>query len=412
MAIRVTLKGSLAYTGKGHATDRAIALGLHGYTPNAVATEDLDSVFNRTLECKSISFNDGVAVLFSAEHNILFDQGKPLAEHPNGMIFELISPTDKILLNETFFSIGGGFVKTFAEINHLVAPLDMRPSASCPYAFDSASSMLTMSIDSGLSIAAMKRINELEHISQESLNNGLDAIWHSMQRCIEKGLTAQGILPGGLGIQRRASNLYLNLKDNNSTNINNWLCTYAMAVNEENAVGHMVVTAPTNGAAGVIPAVLYYFMKHEKGQLEQAREFLLTAGAIGGLIKHLSSISGAEVGCQGEVGSAASMAAAGLCAVQGGTSAQIENAAEMALEHHLGMTCDPVNGLVQVPCIERNGFGAIKAHTAASLAMLENGEHFMPLDACIAAMKQTGEEMSLKYKETSLGGLAVSITEC
>ena len=412
MSIRVTLKGSLAYTGKGHATDRAIALGLHGYTPNAVATEDLDSVFNRILKRKSISLSNDVTALFSPDCDIIFDQGKPLPAHPNGMIFELLSSMDTILLSETFFSIGGGFVKSLAEITQLVAPLDMRPSASCPYAFDSASSMLTMSTDSGLSIASMKRNNELGHISEPSLNKGLDAIWHSMQRCIEKGLTAQGILPGGLGIHRRANDLYLQLNDTNSSKLNNWLCTYAMAVNEENAAGHMVVTAPTNGAAGVIPSVLYYFMKHENGQAEQAREFLLTASAIGGLIKHLSSISGAEVGCQGEVGSAASMAAAGLCAVHGGTSAQIENAAEMALEHHLGMTCDPVNGLVQVPCIERNGFGAIKAHTAASLAMLENGEHFMPLDACIAAMKQTGEEMSHKYKETSLGGLAVSITEC
>lgn len=195
-------------------------------------------------------------------------------------------------------------------------------------------------------------------------------------------------------------------------NLNDWLCAYAMAVNEENADGHMVVTAPTNGAAGVVPAVLYYFVHHEGGDIQQVRDFLLVAAAIGGLIKHRSSISGAEVGCQGEVGSAAAMAAAGLCAARGGSTAQVENAAEIALEHHLGMTCDPVGGLVQVPCIERNGFGAIKAHTAASLALRGTGTHFMPLDACIAAMKQTGLEMSAKYKETSLGGLAVSLTEC
>ena len=234
-----------------------------------------------------------------------------------------------------------------------------------------------------------------------------------MCTCIETGLFAEGKLPGGLELPRRARILYEQLKEGTeAANINDWLCAYAMAVNEENAAGHLVVTAPTNGAAGVIPAVLYYFVKHENGTKEQVRDFLLTASAIGGLIKHRSSISGAEVGCQGEVGSAASMAAAGLCAVRGGTSEQIENAAEIALEHHLGMTCDPVNGLVQVPCIERNGFGAIKAYTAASLAMRGSGQHFMPLDSCIEAMKQTGMEMSHKYKETSLGGLAVSITEC
>jgi L-serine dehydratase len=220
-------------------------------------------------------------------------------------------------------------------------------------------------------------------------------------------------LPGGLDLPRRAKNLYQQILDNpGASNVNDWLCAYAMAVNEENAAGNMVVTAPTNGAAGVIPAVLHYFITHENGTNEQVREFLLTASAIGGLIKHRSSISGAEVGCQGEVGSAAAMAAAGLCAVRGGTAQQIENAAEIALEHHLGMTCDPVNGLVQVPCIERNGFGAIKAYTAATLAIRGGGHHFMPLDNCIAAMKQTGLEMSHKFKETSLGGLAVSITEC
>ncbi|MBT8064215.1 MAG: L-serine ammonia-lyase, partial [Gammaproteobacteria bacterium] len=231
--------------------------------------------------------------------------------------------------------------------------------------------------------------------------------------CVEKGLAAQGALPGGLDLQRRARGLHEQLMANpDETNVNDWLCAYAMAVNEENAAGNMVVTAPTNGAAGVIPAVLYYLGIHRGASIEQVRDFLLTASAIGGIIKHRSSISGAEVGCQGEVGSAASMAAAGLCEFWGGTPRQIENAAEIALEHHLGMTCDPVQGLVQVPCIERNGFGAIKAYTAASLARRGSGQHFMSLDKCIAAMRQTGLDMSEKYKETSLGGLAVSVTEC
>jgi len=256
----------------------------------------------------------------------------------------------------------------------------------------------------------MKRLNELVFISENELNNRLDEIWNAMRICLERGLSTDGILPGGLNINRRAHKIFNQL--NLHTNITDWLSVYAMAVNEENSAGHMVVTAPTNGAAGVIPAVLYYFINHRNGTKEQIREFLLTASAIGGLIKHRSSISGAEVGCQGEVGSASSMAAAGLCALKGGTPHQVENAAEIALEHHLGMTCDPIGGLVQIPCIERNAFGAVKAYTAASLALRGDGQQFIPLDKCIAAMKETGLAMSHKYKETSLGGLAVSITEC
>lgn len=411
--IECILKGSLAYTGKGHATDRAVALGLHGYKPCDAATYDIETLITDIWNKHSIAINATDHIQFSAIDDIKFDKGTPLPEHPNGMIFNLISDANETLLSETYFSIGGGFISKLSEINQLVAPLKMESTLKCPYAFDSASSMLEMSRDSGLSIAAMKRINELEYLSDNELNAGLDHIWESMRKCIEIGLAADGNLPGGLELPRRAKNLFqqLNANHENAT-LNDWLCAYAMAVNEENAAGHMVVTAPTNGAAGVIPAVLYYFLHHQNGKQEQVRDFLLTASAIGGIIKHKSSISGAEVGCQGEVGSAAAMAAAGLCAVLGGSSQQVENAAEIALEHHLGMTCDPVNGLVQVPCIERNGFGAIKAYTAASLAMRGTGQHFMPLDNCIAAMKQTGLEMSEKYKETSLGGLAVSITEC
>ncbi|MGB5310227.1 MAG: L-serine ammonia-lyase [Arenicellales bacterium] len=407
-----TLKGSLAFTGKGHATDRAVALGVHGYMPRDVADEDVDAVIDRIYMKPEVAIAENCVLQFSPE-DVVFDHGEPLKAHPNGLIFELIGQSQEVLLTETYFSIGGGFISTLAEINQLVAPLKMESAVSCPYPFDSADSMLKMSNESGLTIAAMKQVNELQYREERVINHGLDETWQAMCTCIGKGLTAEGKLPGGLELPRRAKILYEQLKDGpEAANINDWLCAYAMAVNEENAAGHLVVTAPTNGAAGVIPAVLYYFVKHESGTKEQVREFLLTASAIGGLIKHRSSISGAEVGCQGEVGSAASMAAAGLCAVRGGTSEQIENAAEIALEHHLGMTCDPVNGLVQVPCIERNGFGAIKAYTAASLAMRGSGQHFMPLDSCIAAMKQTGLEMSHKYKETSLGGLAVSITEC
>jgi L-serine dehydratase len=413
ITIQCTLKGSLSATGKGHATDRAVALGLNGYLPKDITDYDLDTLVRRIWNEKSIAINDSHLVNFTASKDIIFDTTGPLPEHPNGMIFNLLDRHEKVLVTETYFSIGGGFISTSAEIKKIVAPLKMKSVDSFPYAFDSANLMLKMSATSGLSIAQMKQANETVLISDKKLCQGLDLIWDAMQRCIQKGLSVEGILPGGLNIPRRAQALHQQLQQQpNKVDVNDWLCAYAMAVNEENAAGHMVVTAPTNGAAGVIPAVLYYFISHERGTRQQVREFLLTASAIGGLIKHLSSISGAEVGCQGEVGAAAAMAASGLCAVRGGTPEQVEHAAEIALEHHLGMTCDPVRGLVQVPCIERNGFGAIKAYTAASLAMRGTGEHFMSLDKCIAAMKQTGEEMSVKFKETSLGGLAVTITEC
>ncbi len=415
--VRCTLKGSLAFTGSGHGTDRAVALGLHGYTPKSLALQDVDRVAAELWQKETIALPDGGSVMFSPTQHIVFDKGEALPEHPNGMIFVLSDGSaaehETPLLTETYFSIGGGFICTLDEINQLQAPLKMQSAESCPYPFDSAVSMLQMAEESGHSIARMKRLNELTYCSEDALTEGMDNIWQAMRRCVEKGLTADGNLPGGLDLPRRAKRLAEQIRQNpDAASVNEWLCAYAMAVNEENAAGHMVVTAPTNGAAGVIPAVLYYFTEHENGTTDQVQEFLLTASAIGGLIKHRSSISGAEVGCQGEVGSAAAMAAAGLCAVRGGTTAQIENAAEIALEHHLGMTCDPVNGLVQVPCIERNGFGAIKAYTAAALALRGTGSHFMPLDNCIAAMKQTGLEMSHKFKETSLGGLAVSITEC
>ena len=411
--IRCILKGSLAFTGKGHATDRAVTLGLQGYSAESLAGQDVEALFNQVCDNQSIAVDENHAIQFSPQQNIIFDKGEPLPEHPNGMIFELLGQAQQVLLSETYFSIGGGFISTRAEINQLVAPLKMEDSATCPYPFDSAQSMLEMSNDSEMTIADMKLINEYDHLSDKALNAGLDAIWQAMRECVEAGLVAEGVMPGGLELPRRAKQLHEQLLDDpDGATVNDWLCAYAMAVNEENAAGHMVVTAPTNGAAGVIPAVLYYLLNHENGTNQQVRQFLLTASAVGGLIKHRSSISGAEVGCQGEVGSAASMAAAGLCAVRGGTAEQIENAAEIALEHHLGMTCDPVKGLVQVPCIERNGFGAIKAYAAASLALRGSGQHFMSLDNCIAAMKQTGLEMSHKFKETSLGGLAVSITEC
>ena len=413
LRLRCTLKGSLAYTGKGHASDRAVALGLHGFRPAALAEVDVDAVTARIWKTTTVDVGGDTPVRFVAADDVVFDRGEPLAEHPNGMIFALLDDGDSVCLTETYFSIGGGFVNTLAEMDELVAPLKTQVLDDVPYPFDSAAAMLAMAAESRLDIATMKLANEKVRQSAATLDDGIAAVWQAMRRCVENGLAADGVLPGSLALPRRAAALYRKLSEQPArATVNDWLCAYAMAVNEENAAGHMVVTAPTNGAAGVIPAVLHYFVEHEGGSAQQVRDFLLTAAAIGGLIKHRSSISGAEVGCQGEVGSAAAMAAAGLCAVRGGTPPQVENAAEIALEHHLGMTCDPVDGLVQVPCIERNGFGAIKAFTAASLALHGTGQHYMPLDACIAAMRQTGQEMSHKFKETSLGGLAVSLTEC
>ncbi|MCC7135954.1 MAG: L-serine ammonia-lyase [Nitrosomonas sp.] len=411
--VHCTLKGSLAFTGKGHATDRAVTLGLHGYNPALLVKQDVHALTTSLWTKDTLVLDIDKRVTFQPDDDIVFDKSDPLPQHPNGMIFTLSDEHGNAILSRIYFSIGGGFICTLAEIDHLHAPLKMESNRICPWPFDSARSMLEMSQQSGLSIAEMKRANELTTMTATALDDGLNNLWQAMRDCIERGLATQGRLPGGLNIRRRAYDLFAQLQTYpEKATLNDWLCAYAMAVNEENAAGHMVVTAPTNGAAGVIPAVLYYLLQHEQGTHQQIQDFLLTAAAIGGLIKHRSSISGAEVGCQGEVGSAAAMAAAGLCAAQGGTTEQVENAAEIALEHHLGMTCDPVGGLVQVPCIERNGFGAIKAHTAASLARRGSGQHFMPLDSCIAAMKQTGLEMSHKYKETSLGGLAVSITEC
>ncbi|CAA0122044.1 L-serine dehydratase TdcG [BD1-7 clade bacterium] len=413
--IQVTLKGSLAYTGHGHATDTAILLGLHGYQAPDLADTDIAALKPELEKTKKLPVSDTLHrdIKFDLQDNLVFDLGPALSQHPNGMIFQLLDSHGHVIAHKTYFSIGGGFISTLEEIDAVEAPIQMHDEQPCPYPFIHASEMLKMADESGLSIADMKRANEVSYSSAENVSACLGDIWRAMRNCIERGLKAQGILPGGLEVERRAGQLLNAIAEEPGyMALNDYLCAYAMAVNEENAAGHGVVTAPTNGAAGVIPSVLHYMVTHQEVSERAIEDFLLTAAAIGGVIKHNSSISGAEVGCQGEVGSAAAMAAAGLCAILGGTPSQIENAAEIALEHHLGMTCDPVKGLVQVPCIERNGFGAIKAFAAASLAKKGTGHHIMPLDACISAMKQTGYEMSEKYKETSTGGLAVSITEC
>ena len=412
-SIHCTLKGSLAYTGHGHATDRAIVLGLNGYSPAEAAWLDIEALLQELLQRRELNGPGGIRFRFDPIEDIEFDLGEPLPQHPNGMVFQLRDAAAASVFQQVMFSIGGGFILDAEEFApDGMPPGDPAPCADCPFGFASVAEMVEMAERSGRSIADMKYANETVGRSIAELELRLDEIWDAMHQCVCNGLGASGELPGGLKVQRRAKRLAAALQTSADASRDDWLCAYAMAVNEENAAGHLVVTAPTNGAAGVIPAVLYYLVEQQGIAPRQVREFLLTAAAIGGLIKHNSSISGAEVGCQGEVGSASAMAAAGLCAVKGGSVRQIEKAAEIALEHHLGMTCDPVGGLVQIPCIERNGFGAVKAWSASSLALHEGEGHHVSLDACISAMARTGREMSHKYKETALGGLAVSYTEC
>ena len=415
--LEASLHGSLAFTGKGHATDRAVVLGLLGFVPESLHPDEAE---RRLADLKATVRIDvpGLGQLaFDPDRDVVFDYGPPLPCHANGMVFRVFDAAGNLHLAETYYSIGGGFVLTEREMKTASLKGD-DAKISRPYPFATAAEMLAMGEASGLRIAEMKRANETAG-GHATLDAELDRLWHVMSDCIDRGLATDGTLPGGLNVRRRARAIHQALlaeRGHNFTQphvVNDWLSVYAMAVNEENAAGGRVVTAPTNGAAGVVPAVIRYYRDHCLGATHEGiRGFLLTAAAIGGIIKTNASISGAEVGCQGEVGSAAAMAAAGLCAALGGSNAQIENAAEIALEHHLGMTCDPAKGLVQVPCIERNGLGAIKAVAAASLALRGDGTHVVPLDACIETMRQTGHDMSVKYKETSTGGLAVNLPEC
>ncbi len=421
--VSCSLHGSLAFTGKGHATDRAVILGLCGFEPATIDPDEAETALQQVSQTGHVT-PDGLPLLkFIPEEDLVFDYGPPLPGHANGLVFKAFDAAGALRHEQTYYSIGGGFVLTAAELEELDrTPKGLKAAkqdAGYQYPFATAKEMLEMGAKHGKTIAEMKRANEQAHMEPHDLNARLDEVWKAMSGCIDRGLREDGILPGGLNVRRRAKKIYERLQEQRGSNMaqphvaNDWMSVYAMAVNEENAAGGKVVTSPTNGAAGVVPAVMRYYRDHCIGSSDEGlRTFLLTAAAIGGLIKHNASISGAEVGCQGEVGSAAAMAASGLCAALGGTNEQIENAAEIALEHHLGMSCDPVGGLVQVPCIERNGLGAIKAVSAASLALHGDGQHFMPLDNCIEAMRQTGVDMSEKYKETSLGGLAVNIPEC
>ncbi|EPX78855.1 L-serine ammonia-lyase [Salipiger mucosus] len=414
--LRASLHGSLAFTGVGHATDRATILGLAGFTPEDYDQDRADAAMAEIAETRRVAPEGLGTLVFDPKTDLRFDYEHALPGHANGMRLMATDRQGDVILSEVYYSVGGGFVLTEAELE---SGKDTDHGPAVPYPFHNAAQMLEMAQSSGLSIAAMKRRNELARKPVAELDGGLKRIWQVMSDCIDRGLEADGRLPGGLNVPRRARAIHEALLAEQGRNltaphvINDWMSTFAMAVNEENAAMGQVVTAPTNGAAGVVPAVIRYWLDFVPGATRtRVPEFLLTAAAIGGLVKYNASISGAEAGCQAEVGSASAMAAAGLCAVMGGSPEQIENAAEIALEHHLGMTCDPVKGLVQVPCIERNGLGAVKAVSAASLALRGDGSHLVPLDACIETMRQTGRDMSEKYKETSLGGLAVNVPNC
>ncbi len=415
--VRVTLYGSLAFTGKGHATDRAVMLGLLGQRPDKIDPDMMDKMINELILEKVIAPVGLPEIRFDPEHDLVFNFDAPLERHPNGMVFTALRADGSEITKCTYFSIGGGFVLSDEEFDSHQE--ERKKGLDVPYRYANAKELLALGEKTGLSIGQIKFENEKAYRSEEEILKGIDHIWQAMNSCIERGIVKDGVLPGSLKISRRAADIKRQLDDEHGKNdqalhiCNEWLSVYAMAVNEENAAGGRVVTAPTNGAAGVIPAVLRYYLDFVPNASEEnIPTFMLTAAVIGAIIKNNASISGAEVGCQGEVGSASSMAAGALCAVLGGTNAQIENASEIALEHHLGMTCDPAAGLVQVPCIERNGLGAVQAVTAAALAMRGTGDHFMPLDNCIETMRQTGMDMRERYKETSRGGLAVNLPEC
>jgi L-serine dehydratase len=405
--VRIELYGSLGATGAGHGTPGAVMLGLEGCAPETV---DPSLARARVDEIRR-----GRKLLLAGTHTIDFDDTadivlslRAMAFHSNGLVFLALGSDEEILSRRVYYSVGGGFVVDEDE-----AKSGTREDTDVPYPFSTAAQLVALATDNGCSIAELMARNEAALGRQRDLSAGLLCIWSAMRECVEAGLKASGTLPGALRVRRRARLLAEQLDPDDPLYAMDWLTVYALAVNEENAGGGRVVTAPTNGAAGVIPAVLHYYWRFVPGASDDGVvEFLLTASAIGQLFKANASISGAEVGCQGEVGSACSMAAAGLAAVLGGTPAQVENAAEIGLEHNLGLTCDPVGGLVQIPCIERNAVASVKAITAARMALHGDGTHYVSLDTAIKTMRETGADMKDKHKETSLGGLALNVVEC
>ena len=413
--VEITLYASLALTGRGHATDRAVILGLAGFVPATIDPDAAESALEAIRANGRLRLGGaGPEIGFDEARDILWEGRTRLAQHPNALAFRAFDGAS-LLAEKLYFSVGGGFVAEEGELGANRAPAREAPE---PYPFASAAELLEQAHRAGLSIAELMFANETTLRSADEVTAGLDAIFSAMEACIERGLRQQGCLPGGLKVRRRARQIHEDLIAKMERNISDplaaldWVNLWALSVNEENASGGRVVTAPTNGAAGLLPAVLRYYDRFHRGGAEGRRTFLLTAAAIGSLYKRNASISGAEVGCQGEVGVACSMAAAGLTAALGGTNAQIENAAEIAMEHNLGLTCDPIGGLVQIPCIERNAMGAVKAINAARMALRGDGQHYISLDRVIRTMRQTGADMKSKYKETARGGLAVNVIEC
>jgi L-serine dehydratase len=416
--VRAELLGSLGATGKGHGSDRAVQLGWMGHEPDTVPLDLIPGCLASVRAHKRLKLLGQHEVAFDPDVDLVFDGHRSLPFHPNAMTLTALSATGELLGCDTWYSVGGGFVVSQEVVDQPTRQAGIAPGPDAlPWPFHSAAELLALCRQHRCGIADVMRRNETHWRDDTATRQGLQAIWQAMQACVRRGCETQGELPGGFQVQRRAPRVRVRLQSatpaQDPLGQMDWVTLWALAVNEENAAGGRVVTAPTNGAAGIVPAVLHHAMLHLSQPSDTRVEtFLLTAAAIGLLCKENASISGAEVGCQGEVGVACAMAAAGLCAVMGGTPEQVENAAEIGLEHHLGLTCDPVGGLVQIPCIERNAVGAVQAIHAARLALLGDGHHRVSLDQVIATMKQTGADMQSRYKETSLGGLAVNIVAC
>lgn len=416
--LHVELFGSLGATGVGHGTGPAVILGLEGNLPATIDPSYMPVRLEQIKEQQSLLLDNQYKIQFDEQADLHYIY-QALEQHPNAMRLTAKDAQGIILYTQEYFSIGGGFILDKQQFEESNDSPENTEENNVPYPFQTMAELLAICKDNNLSIYQVMLANECQHRDVDEVRSGILDIWHAMQGCVERGCLQSGTLPGGLNVKRRAPELYTKLTSRPEAALRDplaaldWVNLYALAVNEENAAGSKVVTAPTNGAAGIIPAVLHYYMRfYFSGSNNGVIKFLLTAAAIGMLCKHNASISGAEVGCQGEVGSACAMAAAGLAAVTGGTPEQIENAAEIAMEHNLGLTCDPIAGLVQIPCIERNAIAAVKAINASRMAINEDGQHFVSLDKVIKTMRDTGADMQSKYKETSLGGLAVNVTEC
>ena len=414
--IKVDLLGSLGATGKGHGSDKAILLGLQGEHPRTVNVDHIEPMLTQIRETNKLLLPNARELTFKESSDLIMHKRRSLPFHPNGMIFTALNKQGEEVIARTYYSVGGGFVvdNMAAADESPIKPVENE----VPYPFSTGDRLLELCKESGLTIAGIMMANETVSVAESEVRAGLMDLWHAMQACVERGCREHGILPGGMKVKRRAADLFEKLDAESKLEVTDpltvmdWVNLYALAVNEENAAGGRVVTAPTNGAAGIIPAVLHYYINFCANSTDEGVvDFLLTAGAIGILYKKNASISGAEVGCQGEVGSACSMAAGALAAVLNGTPEQVENAAEIGMEHNLGLTCDPVGGLVQVPCIERNAMASVKAINASRIALRGDGTHYVSLDKVIKTMRDTGADMKTKYKETSRGGLAINVIE-